>query len=171
MLRRVSYSDQMKKNYYIRWIYDLTAFIVINIIGMNILFGIILDTFKELRNQRKAIEEDQKNVCFVCDIPRHWFDRQGNGFDNHIKYEHNLMSYAKYFYYIQKKDSTEYTGVESDISEKIVQEDISWFPRNRSISLGRLKEDTNSDSTLADKIHSYLKKLNNSMPNEEAERR
>ena len=81
------------------------------------------------------------------------------------------MSYAKYFYYIQKKDSTEYTGVESDISEKIVQEDISWFPRNRSISLGRLKEDTNSDSTLADKIYSYLKKLNNSMPNEEAERR
>jgi len=45
VMLRQSYSIENRTNYMFRWIYDLLAFIVINIIGMNILFGIILDTF------------------------------------------------------------------------------------------------------------------------------
>ena len=164
MMRRQSYSDENRAKYYMRWFYDILAFIILNIIGMNILFGIILDTFKELRNKRKRIELDQKNVCFICDIPRHWFDRQGNGFENHIKYEHNIMGYIKYFYYIQKKQRTEFTGVESAIYDKIIKEDISWFPRNRSISLGKTTEQSSSEIDWANRIHEALKNLSSALP-------
>ena len=44
-LERESYADGNRNNYFFRWSYDLIAFIMINIIGLNILFGIILDTF------------------------------------------------------------------------------------------------------------------------------
>ena len=32
--------------------YDLTFFIIVTIIGLNIVFGIIVDTFSELRDER-----------------------------------------------------------------------------------------------------------------------
>ena len=44
-LSRESFADGNRNNYFFRWFYDLMSFIVINIIGLNILFGIILDTF------------------------------------------------------------------------------------------------------------------------------
>jgi hypothetical protein len=75
MMRRQSYSEANKTKYYIRWFYDILAFIILNVIGMNILFGIILDTFKELRNQKRKIEIDKTTVCFICGILRHWVQK------------------------------------------------------------------------------------------------
>lgn len=36
-----------------RVVYDLSYYIIINIIWMNIIFGIIIDTFAELRDEKK----------------------------------------------------------------------------------------------------------------------
>ena len=64
LMRRQSYSDENRTKYFIRWVYDLMVFVVINIICMNIVFGIILDTFKELRNQRKSDRSRSKRGLF-----------------------------------------------------------------------------------------------------------
>lgn len=61
--------------YYIRWWYDFTCFAVINVIFMNIIFGIIIDTFAELRDQNKTKENDINNVCFICSFDRHKVER------------------------------------------------------------------------------------------------
>jgi hypothetical protein len=37
--------------------------------------------------------------------------------------------------YLNSKDSTDYTGIESYVSDKLVEDDISWFPFNKAISL------------------------------------
>ena len=39
-----------------------------------------------------------------------------------------MWNYLFYIAYIKSKDSTEFTGIESYVSEKVAQEDISWFP-------------------------------------------
>ena len=44
----------------------------------------------ELRAQNKAIENDMENRCFICGIERYTFDRQAEGFENHISKDHNL---------------------------------------------------------------------------------
>ena len=36
-----------------RVIYDLSFYIIINVIWLNIIFGIIIDTFAELRDEKK----------------------------------------------------------------------------------------------------------------------
>ena len=38
------------------------------------------------------------------------------------------------------KDSGEYTGIESYISNKLAEKDLSWFPQNRSLSLKTLED-------------------------------
>lgn len=42
-----------------------------------------------------------------------------------------MWNYAFYIDYIKSKDTTEYTGMESYIREKLDRGDISWFPLHR----------------------------------------
>jgi len=53
-----------------RAIFDLSFFIIVIIIGLNIIFGIIVDTFSQLRDEKNFIEEDNKRVCFICSLQR-----------------------------------------------------------------------------------------------------
>jgi len=56
---------------------------------MNVLFGIIIDSFKELRDGKNKIEEDKKKMCFICGKGKEEFNKRGRGFAHHIKHEHN----------------------------------------------------------------------------------
>lgn len=68
------------------------------------LFGIIIDTFGELEEEKKELEEDIKNKCYICNIERHEFDRYGSGFENHIQKDHNLWQYLYFLIYLKNKD-------------------------------------------------------------------
>ena len=46
--------------------YHVLFFIVVSTIGLNIIFGIILDTFNQLRGEQEAAEADMKGKCFIC---------------------------------------------------------------------------------------------------------
>jgi inositol 1,4,5-triphosphate receptor type 1 len=49
-----------------RTFFDLSYFIIITIIGLNVVFGIIVDTFSELRDERYQIQEAMVGECFIC---------------------------------------------------------------------------------------------------------
>ena len=34
-------------------------------LNLNVIFGVIVDSFGDLRDQKKAAEDDEKNVCFI----------------------------------------------------------------------------------------------------------
>lgn len=54
--------------YWGRYFFDLTFFIVIIIVMLNIIFGIIIDAFAALRDQRKEAMDAIQNNCFICGI-------------------------------------------------------------------------------------------------------
>ena len=43
---------------------------IVKMAFLNIIFGIIIDTFADLRDKRNTMEEDMKNVCYICGIER-----------------------------------------------------------------------------------------------------
>jgi hypothetical protein len=53
----------------------------------------------------------------------------------HIKKEHNLWKYVFFMIYMNAKDTTEYTGIETYVSNKVTDDDIAWFPFNKAICL------------------------------------
>ena len=71
-------------------IYQILFWFIVITIMLNVVFGIILDAFAELRGNDQARKEDMENVCFICGLGRFTFDTQGNGFDKHIEEEHNM---------------------------------------------------------------------------------
>lgn len=54
----------------------MLVFLVINVIFMNIIFGIIIDTFKVLRSRNNEIILEKNNLCYVCYLTRTEFDKE-----------------------------------------------------------------------------------------------
>ena len=49
-----------------RVIYDMLFFFLVIIIVLNLIFGVIIDTFADLRAEKQEKEETLKNSCFIC---------------------------------------------------------------------------------------------------------
>lgn len=63
VLRRPS----LKENMFVgRVVYDLLFFFIVIIIVLNLIFGVIIDTFADLRSEKQNKEEILKNTCFIC---------------------------------------------------------------------------------------------------------
>lgn len=98
---------------------------------LNILLGIIIDTFGSLREELKNYNYDRDNICFICGFDRETLEKisnKRNGFRKHIKEDHYMWNYLFYIAYLMQKNSSDYTGIESYVREKVEKQDISWFP-------------------------------------------
>lgn len=129
-----------------RILYDLSFFIVLIVIVLNLIFGVIIDTFGDLRTEKNENETILKNNCFICGLERGKFDNKAITFEEHNEIEHNLWHYLYFIVWLQIKDETEFTGPESYVAECVKNRDLDWFPRMQAISL---KED-NMDSDQLD---------------------
>ncbi|KAG8128027.1 hypothetical protein E2320_014908, partial [Naja naja] len=105
-----------------RVIYDLLFFFMVIIIVLNLIFGVIIDTFADLRSEKQKKEEILKTTCFICGLERDKFDNKTVTFEEHIKEEHNMWHYLCFIVLVKVKDSTEYTGPESYVAEMIKSE-------------------------------------------------
>lgn len=119
----------------LRIIFDLSFYIIVAVIGLNIVFGIIVDTFSELRDARYQAEEDMSNACFVCSLRSYDFDRAGVGFDYHCKNEHNQWNYLFFTAHLLQTETTEYTAYEAYVRDLVDRQETSWYPVGRALCL------------------------------------
>jgi len=71
-------------------VYDLSFFLLIITILLNIIFGIIIDTFAQLRDDKCKTDADMRDYCFICAIDKQTFDRETEaGFGVHREEDHN----------------------------------------------------------------------------------
>ncbi|CAB3242639.1 unnamed protein product [Arctia plantaginis] len=118
-----------------RVVYDLLFFFVVIIIVLNLIFGVIIDTFADLRSEKQQKELILKNTCFICGLNRSAFDNKKVSFEEHIKSEHNMWHYLYFMVLVRVKDPTEFTGPESYVHSMIKSSNLDWFPRLRALSL------------------------------------
>ncbi|XP_061891578.1 inositol 1,4,5-trisphosphate receptor type 2 isoform X1 [Entelurus aequoreus] len=118
-----------------RVVYDLLFFFVVIIIVLNLIFGVIIDTFADLRSEKQKKEEILKTTCFICGLERDKFDNKTVSFEEHILSEHNMWHYLYFLVLIRVKDPTEYTGPESYVAMMMEEKNLEWFPRMRAMSL------------------------------------
>ena len=114
--------------YYSRYFFDLFVFIIVNVMGMNIIFGIIIQTFAQMRDMLNEKNNNMLNVCFICSVDRNELDKTTEGFDFHTQTDHNTWNYLYFLYYLRRKPQADYSGIEQDVSRRISKDDISWFP-------------------------------------------
>ncbi|XP_011690390.1 PREDICTED: inositol 1,4,5-trisphosphate receptor isoform X3 [Wasmannia auropunctata] len=118
-----------------RVVYDLLFFFIVIIIVLNLIFGVIIDTFADLRSEKQQKELILKNTCFICGLNRSAFDNKTVSFEEHTKHEHNMWHYLYFIVLVKVKDPTEFTGPESYVYAMVKDHNLEWFPRLRAKSL------------------------------------
>ncbi|XP_032666694.1 inositol 1,4,5-trisphosphate receptor isoform X7 [Odontomachus brunneus] len=121
--------------FFARVVYDLLFFFIVIIIVLNLIFGVIIDTFADLRSEKQQKELILKNTCFICGLNRSAFDNKIVSFEEHVKHEHNMWHYLYFIVLVKVKDPTEFTGPESYVYMMVKDRNLEWFPRLRAKSL------------------------------------
>ncbi|TGZ74450.1 hypothetical protein CRM22_000929 [Opisthorchis felineus] len=125
VLRRPSIQES---HFLTRTIYDLSFFVIVIIIILNVVFGVIVDTFAALRQEKQDREELARNNCCVCGLQRPVFEQNGLSFDAHVKSEHNIWNYVYFVVLLKTKSPAEYTGPESYVNGMLKRKDLRWIP-------------------------------------------
>jgi len=120
---------------WIRMIYTFGFFVMISAVVMQIIFGIIIDSFKQLREERENTQREINSECFICGIDRNRFDSEAAGFRHHCQTEHNMWQYMNFFIYIREKPFDSLDGPESTVYRQTAKRDISFLPMGKALSL------------------------------------
>eukprot|EP01017_Pseudomicrothorax_dubius_P003234 TRINITY_DN10409_c0_g1_i3.p1 TRINITY_DN10409_c0_g1~~TRINITY_DN10409_c0_g1_i3.p1 ORF type:complete len:299 (+),score=84.07 TRINITY_DN10409_c0_g1_i3:34-930(+) len=132
-----------------RVLFDNVFFFIAGIILIQVIQGIIIDTFATLREEEEKRNSDLASNCFICGIDRDTFDQnsgKNKGFDHHAANEHNLWNYIFFMSHLKSKSRTDYTGIESHVASQLRENQLSWFPINRALALVNVENDNEFDA-------------------------
>lgn len=130
------FTEWPQSKIFIRMVYTFAFFIMVSAVALEIVFGVIVDSFKALREENEQKEKDITNKCFICGQSRNIFDSGPGGFQAHVKEEHNMWMYMYFLIHIREmEDKTELNGIESYVYGKSIKNDTSFFPVGRAIRL------------------------------------
>ena len=109
--------------------------VVVITVLLNLIFGIIIDTFSELRTLHAANKNMMENTCFICGVDRFTFDAKGGGFNRHTAHDHNMWMYLFMLCAIWDKDEDDYNGWEQHVADRLAAKEVDFLPRNNAIVL------------------------------------
>ena len=119
----------------VRYALDISYTIIMVGLTWQMVSGLIVDTFESLRGSREDKEDDMKSKCFICGLDKEKIEKYypgKEGFEKHLQ-DHSIANYFFYMFYLEDKESSEYSGLESYIKDKIDNESIEWFPKGTSL--------------------------------------
>ena len=116
-----------------RFFYDYLFNLVVAILLIEILSGIIIDKFGELREANEAKLEDSQSECFICGQSREDLEKElgYEGFRYHTLFEHNMWDYLFFIGYIKHKNNSfinDYIELERYVLAKLEKDDNTWMP-------------------------------------------
>jgi hypothetical protein len=138
-------------DYPLRIIFDSVFFIWVGVVLMNIITGLMVDTFSSIREEKATREEILASDCFVCGLQRNTYEDMGLGptaptFDKHLSSDHDLWSYVYYVAYLRKKDPTEDSGIESYVRQQVNDLSLEWIPSRTCFVLEAQRKGTGKSS-------------------------
>lgn len=125
--------DGTVKIRYGRIVYDYIALLIVGGLLIELVSGLIIDTFGDLRSKSNEIEEDCSSVCFICDKSRDECEKKygTNGFNYHIYRQHYLWDYLFFIAYLKEADNAKITTLstsERNVLQCLSKNDPTWLP-------------------------------------------
>jgi hypothetical protein len=125
----------------IRFVYDVSYFVVFGIMLLNTIVALIVDSFSALRTLTEARDHVNDTQTFISCIDRKVIETVAqaagiaDGWDYHETKKQNKWDYMAFIFHLREKDAQEYTGPEQAIREMIENKDVKWLPIGRSMML------------------------------------
>ncbi len=118
--------------FYSEFFYSWIFYFLIILIILNIVNGIIVDTFQEIRENNNTLYEEKKNTCFICQLNRTLFESNGISFDDHVLKEHNILYYFCYLFKLHKTDAHDLNSVDFQVYNSIKNSKVNFFPIDKA---------------------------------------
>ena len=119
-------------SYFIRWITDIIFYITVILLLLNMINGIIVSTFSQIRELSQIKEEDINQKCFICGQSKEDFEKNKIDFNKHITNEHNLWNYIMFFVNLKCMKEKDLDSDQTYIAKKLDELDIAFFPVGQS---------------------------------------
>ena len=125
-----------EKQYWSEFIFDWVFYFILILIMLNIINGIIVDTFQALREQNNEKEHVKNNVCYICSIDRSKFEMKGVDYDYHLQKEHNILNYFHYIIKVLRTFEQDLNSMDFEVLKAIKASSTDFFPVKKALSLG-----------------------------------
>lgn len=143
LLGMKSYEDGSM--FWLRFATDVIFFITVILLLLNMINGVIVSTFSQIREESVAKEDDINNKCFICSIERVEFEKKKISYEDHCKYEHCTDTYIKYLVWVKLINEKDLDADQSFIIKCLKNREIACFPVLRSGSLGNFAEENENN--------------------------
>ena len=114
--------------YIYRLLYDITYFLICIVIMIDLIFGIILGTFTEKREEERKHDNDKINHCFICHITREIIEKKREDFQIHRNQKHYLWNYVEYMIFLKFSDMHELNAFNSFSKINLDKKNICFLP-------------------------------------------
>jgi len=143
-----------------RLILDLLYFLIVLVVLLNIIFGIIIDTFSDLRTKKLERIRDTTDKCFICGIDGFTFDQAssepGSAFRRHFKNDHYMWNYLSFIIFIWEQDRDDDDGLELYVRRMLEKGETIWFPSGKALCLQTDEELEETTSEHIDRVKGTL---------------
>ena len=114
---------------YLRVLFDFLFGFLLTMIVIQLISGLIIDKFKELRDNEDKIREHISQFCISCGRSADEVETvTKEPFEINIQSYHNLWFYLIYIGYLNTKPVIDHTGIESYIYKHYLKESFEWMP-------------------------------------------
>jgi hypothetical protein len=127
-----------ENGYWSQFLLEWLFYFSIMLILLNIINGVIVDTFQSLRTLNEQLKDRLENYCEMCCLRRVKFESNGIDFYYHKTYQHNIEDYYQLFLKIDKSLNTTATTTTSSsgkfndiydyIGKKLLQSETDFLP-------------------------------------------
>lgn len=130
-----------------RAILDLLFFVIVNIILLNVVFGVIIDKFGEFRDEKMERMDDKDNVCYICGKDRPAIS-QYIDYDHHTTQQHYIRDYWYYILHLKKMDPREMNGLQHYVARYLALDTPSfdWFPIGRALAIESAQKEVRAEA-------------------------
>ena len=164
VIQPIPYEGHNTASFFWMAIFNLSFYVIVIILLLSIIFGMIIDTFGEIRDENIKMRNNRRNICSVCGLERAEIEKYAD-FEQHRAIEHSKWTYVFYVAYLldkQKNDKNSMTEIENYVMNMYRTKNDDWIPVGRSLTLERAhkKEKVNKESeidVLTKKIDSLMK--------------
>ncbi len=102
---------------------------------LNVINGIIVDTFQQLREEGAVAQTRKNDVCFVCSLNRDIFEKKGLNFEEHKNQYHSMLNYVHYILKVRSSVKHDLNSIDFYVLNLIMQGRTDFLPVKKCLSL------------------------------------
>ena len=95
---------------------------------IDLVFGIILGTFSDMREKERKHASDKINNCFICHINRETVEKRKEDFKFHRDKKHYLWNYVDYLIFLKFSEAHELNAMNSFARRNLDMRNICFLP-------------------------------------------